>query len=53
MPDHLHWLIELQQNSLFGVMQQVNARQAARAVRAHWAIENTLHWILEDQSAVG
>ncbi|UUZ69669.1 ISAs1 family transposase [Polaromonas sp. P2-4] len=34
-----------------------NARQIATAVRAHWAIENTLHWTLdvvfnEDQSRV-
>ena len=34
-----------------------NARQIAGAVRAHWAIENTLHWTLdvvfnEDQSTV-
>jgi len=34
-----------------------NARQIAQAVRAHWAIENTLHWTLdvvfnEDQSTV-
>ncbi|CDS47984.1 Mobile element protein [Polaromonas sp. CG9_12] len=34
-----------------------NARQIAQAVRAHWAIENTLHWTLdvvfnEDRSTV-
>lgn len=34
-----------------------NARQIAQAVRAHWAIENTLHWTLdvvfnEDKSTV-
>ena len=34
-----------------------NARQIAQAVRAHWAIENTLHWTLdvvfnEDHSTV-
>lgn len=34
-----------------------NAKQIAQAVRAHWAIENTLHWTLdvvfnEDQSTV-
>ena len=34
-----------------------NARQIARAVRAHWAIENVLHWTLdvvfnEDHSTV-
>jgi REP element-mobilizing transposase RayT len=28
MPDHLHWLIELKQNSLSRVMQQVKARSA-------------------------
>ena len=28
MPDHLHWLIELKQNSLSRVMQQIKARSA-------------------------
>ncbi len=25
-----------------------DARQLAQAVRAHWGIENSLHWVLED-----
>ncbi|MGL5116348.1 MAG: ISAs1 family transposase [Beijerinckiaceae bacterium] len=39
----------------FIASRRLDAKQAAKAVRAHWAIENTLHWTLdvvfhEDQS---
>jgi predicted transposase YbfD/YdcC len=39
----------------FIASRRLDARQAAKAARAHWAIENTLHWTLdvvfhEDQS---
>jgi len=26
---------------------EVNAKQAAQTIRAHWAIENNLHWVLD------
>ena len=31
----------------FITSRRLDARQAAKAVRAHWAIENTLHWTLD------